>query len=137
MYRYFAYTTVDVTQTNVRTKTQEDDWCVHRNQQRNLDTFVQALGLRSQPLNVQVDCIVGRPTKFGLGSNLPEVATIWEISFDIEHDQVFGQDCELALKDLNYVPIINGLEETEPAFPPVFQSTGTFKNVHIFFAKNQ
>lgn len=125
------YTTVDITQTNVRIKSNIDDWSLQRNQQRNLDTVIQTLGLRSQPVNIRVRQLVKNPHAFGLGSNLPEECNIWEMEFDIEHDSALGENCEVALKDLNYVPLINGLNETQPAFPPVFQTTGTFKNINI------
>ncbi len=133
LYSHILYTTVDITQTNVRIKTDINDWSLQRNQQRNLDTLIQTIGLRSQPVNIRVNQITGKPHVFDLGKNLPELANIWIMDFDIEHDGAFGKNCELVLKDLNYVPIINCLTETEPAFPPVFQSTGTFKNVHIIF----
>lgn len=133
LYRHILYTTVDITQTNIRIKTDIDDWSLQRNQQRNLDTLIQTLGLRSQPINIYVKKIQDNPAKFELGSNLSELSNIWLMEFDIEHYKAFGENCELALKDLNYVPIINGLTETEPAFPPVFQTVGTFKNVSIIF----
>jgi hypothetical protein len=134
IYRYVAYTTVDVTQTNVKTKSNDDDWNLQRNQQRNLDTLIQTLALRSQPVNIEVMCFEAVPTSVGLGPNLPEVAKIWQVTFDVEHFEAFGKNCELALKDLNYVPIINGLTETVPAFPMVFQTVGTFKNIHVAWA---
>lgn len=135
IYKHFVHTTVDVTQTDVRTKCDDDDWSLHRNQQRNLDTLIQTLGLRSQPINIDVRYFEGHPADYGLGKNLAEWGRIWEVQFDIEHHGAYGTDCELAMQDLNYVPIINGLTETEPSFPPVFQTQGTFKNVHIFFSQ--
>lgn len=133
LYRHILYTTVDITQTNVRIKSNVDDWSLQRNQQRNLDTLIQTLGLRSQPVNIHVKKVVALPAHFDLGTNLSELSNVWVMEFDIEHYKAFGENCELALKDLNYVPIINGLTETTPAFPPVFQTTGTFKNVNIIF----
>ena len=132
LHRHVLFTTVDITQTNVRIKSNIDDWSLQRNQQRNLDTIIQTLGLRSQPINVRVTQFSKKdPHLFLLGSNLPEECNIWQMEFDIEHENAFGENCEVALKDLNYVPLINGLNETQPAFPPVFQTTGTFKNINI------
>jgi hypothetical protein len=131
LHRYILFTTVDITQTNVKIKSNIDDWGLQRNQQRNLDTVVQTLGLRSQPINIHVTQFFRNPRLFDLGSNLPEECNIWQMEFDIEHEDAFGENCEVALKDLNYVPLINGLTETQPAFPPVFQTTGTFKNINI------
>ena len=132
-YRHYLHTTVDITPTNVRIKNNSDDWSLQRNQQRNYDTVVQTLSLRSQPINVKVIKLLDAPCLYGLGNNLPELINIWEMTFDIEHDAAYGQNCELALNDLNYVPIINGLTETAPSFPPVFQSSGTFKNINLIF----
>lgn len=131
LHRHILYTTVDITHTNVKIKTAIDDWSLQRNQQRNYDTLVQTLGLRSQPINIHVRQFNGNPHNFYLGKNLPEICNIWEMEFDIEHEDALGENCEVALKDLNYVPLINGLNETQPAFPPVFQTTGTFKNINI------
>ncbi len=134
LYRYLLWTTVDITQTNVKIKSNIDDWNLQRNQQRNLDTLIQTIGLRSQPNNIYVTLYENnKPARYGLGKNLPEFANIWGMDFVVEHEGAFGKDCELLLKDLNYVPIINGLTETQPSFPPVFQTTGTFKNVSIMF----
>lgn len=134
LHRHILFTTVDITQTNVRIKSNIEDWGTQRNQQRNLDTIIQTLGLRSQPINIHVIQLTKKnPINFGLGKNLPETCSIWQMEFDIEHEDAFGKNCEAALKDLNYVPLINGLHETEPAFPPVFQTVGTFKNVSIIF----
>ncbi len=134
LYRHLLWTTVDITQTNVKIKTSIDDWSLQRNQQRNLDTLIQTIGLRSQPNNIYVKKLFEEhPTEYLLGLNLPEICDLWRMEFDVEHDGAFGKDCELLLKDLNYIPIINGLTETQPAFPPVFQTTGTFKNVSIIF----
>ncbi len=131
LYRHLLWTTVDITRTNVRIKTDIQDWSLQRNQQRNFDTLIQTLGLRSQPLNISVKQFSHSPLEYGLGKNLPEIANIWEMEFDIEHKDAFGKNCEIVLEDLHYVPIINGLNESEPAFPPVFQTKGTFKNIKI------
>jgi len=132
LHRHILFTTVDITQTNVRIKTNIDDWSLQRNQQRNLDTLIQTLGLRSQPVNIHVIHLTNQnPINFGLGKNLPEICSVWQMEFDIEHENAFGENCEVALKDLNYVPVINGLTETESSSPPVFQTTGTFKNINI------
>ena len=47
-------TTVDMTPTGVRRKSDDPDWLLKRNQQRNYDTLMQVLGLRCQPLDVEI-----------------------------------------------------------------------------------
>jgi len=48
--RIMITTTIDITPTGVRNKSDDPDWLLKRNQQRNYDTLVQVIGLRTQPL---------------------------------------------------------------------------------------
>lgn len=129
---YVIYTTVDVTSTGVRTKNNNNDWNLQRNQQRNLDTLIQTISLRAQPINLKVKKLENQDTEsYNFGRTTPLYSNLWKITFDIEHAEALGKDGELLLQDLDYVPIINGLTETEPSFPPVFQTKGNFKNISI------
>lgn len=129
---YVIYTTVDITPTGVRTKNNSNDWNLQRNQQRNLDTLIQTISLRAQPLNLKVKKLENYDTEsYNFGITIPLYSNLWKIVFDIEHSDALGTNGELLLQDLDYVPIINGLTETEPSFPPVFQTRGNFKNISI------
>ena len=54
-----------------------NDWTVARNQQRNLETVMQIVGLRSQPNNIK---------------QINDVNGIWSFSFDVETPGVFSSN---------------------------------------------
>ena len=122
MESYRLYTLVDITQTNVSRGSGED---LKRDQQRNFQSLVQALSLRTQPLNISTpirladgnDCIsLISGDSYEFGSMYEGTHTVWSVDFSIEFDNLFddnrGNSVGLLLDDLNEVPIINGLEET-------------------------
>ena len=98
--------------------TSEADWHRSRNQQRNWETLMQIIGLRTQPLNIT------RP-KHQNG--------VWEFEFDNENENAFGQgsnaDSFVGLKgDCEGVPMIVNLNE-EPGIKPMLIATGAEQNI--------
>jgi hypothetical protein len=61
MESYRLYTLVDITQTNVSRGPGND---LKRDQQRNFQTLIQTLGLRTQPLNVTQPIMFQKGTIF-------------------------------------------------------------------------
>ena len=116
-------TTVDITPTGVRRKSDDPDWLLKRNQQRNYDTLMQVLGLRCQPLDVEIQVMQEL-----LELNFEKV---WIIKFKVERDDVLGKEGELFLDDVEGVPIVPALTETTPSFPPQFITRGPLKNIGI------
>ena len=116
-------TTVDMTPTGVRRKSDDPDWLLKRNQQRNYDTLMQVLGLRCQPLDVEIQVMQEL-----LELNFEKV---WIIKFKVERDDVLGKEGELFLDDVEGVPIVPALTETTPSFPPQFITRGPLKNIGI------
>ena len=55
MFHYSAYTLVDITNTNVN---QYKDQIMQSNQQQNMNTLVQSIGLRSQPIDPEVSILM-------------------------------------------------------------------------------
>lgn len=111
MKTHYLYTTVDVTPSGVRNKTSSDDWMMKRNQQRNFDTLVQVISLRSQPLNIEVVEVVTPDDTVQL--ELPDdITKIWRFRFDTDREGVFGDEYMSLLDDLNGVPYVPGLTET-------------------------
>ena len=127
---YKIATTVDITQTRVRHKTDEPDWYVKRNQQRNFDTVMQVLGLRCQPMFMDLDIY-----PMGLipwhDDQLPKV---WVLTIEVDRTDVLGPMGELFLEDVKGVPIMTGLTETTPSFPQQFIVSGPLKNIMIYSA---
>jgi len=56
----------------------------------------------------------------------------WHLEFTVDRSDVLGAKGELFLKDIDGVPIVPGLTETIPSFPPQFIIRGPFKNIDIF-----
>lgn len=115
-----CYTLVDITYTNFvrRPKTEQETF--QRNQQRNYETFIQLISLRSQPL------IVKSPTKisnvdiddYQFGEYyMPSVFKydVWTFQFDSEHIDSYGSlstPVGSLIDDFNSVPVIDNLSET-------------------------
>ena len=131
-------TLIDITETNIIRGNSKE-----RDQQRNWETVLQVLGLKTQPIiiegSVKVEDIdfrthVGSQTFFGdfyLNFSYPQ--SFWGVGFTSEHDDVY--QIEQLYKDFDTVPIILGLDETAKFMLPIFHSYGTLKNIHIFDSK--
>lgn len=132
--RHFTgFTLVDITRTGVTHNRPEVEH--QRDQQRNWETVIQCLGLRTQPM----DILGPRVTEFYVDSDtFGEMyigkQKVWCWTFTIEKEGIWqsGDDpLALLLKDFNEVPIIQGLDETAKFILPIFYTSGAIKN--IFF----
>lgn len=100
-------TRFDITQTNTTGRFRPDqvpyrdavnnvikdlsDWNHSRNQQRNLETVIQTLTLRSQISDVTTPI---------------EKQGIWSFDFTVDTPSAYGDDLEILLNDLHGVPMI-------------------------------
>jgi hypothetical protein len=137
---YFScYTLVDITATGVsRVASNSANQLLRkqRNQQRNAETLVQAIGIRAQPIYLEPAVITEISSyddwTFGSGYKLP--ARVWLFVFGVEHANVYDlEQKKLAglVQDINNIPIITGLDETVKFSVPVFSTTGDQKNIHF------
>jgi hypothetical protein len=129
MQHFIVTTTIDITPTGVRRKTDDTDWFIKRNQQRNYDTLLQVISLRCQPLDVDVNTI--DLTRFD-----EDMKKHWILTFSTDRQDVLGYNGHLFLEDIHGVPIVPNLTETDPSFPPQFMSRGNFKNIDITIVNN-
>ena len=91
-----------------------ETWSISRNEQRNWETFVQAISLRAQPI------MTTNPTK-----STQDSETIWTFEFGVETADVYadGNDPVALLKQvLHNVPIITGLNETADITVPMIDT---------------
>ena len=108
MHYYSAYTLVDITNTNVN---QSRELIVQSDQQQNLNTLVQTIGLRSQPMHSKVELDMAQDiANLGFGKQYQGLHTVWKMQFSIEHSGVFS--LKDLLDDCNGIPIYTELEET-------------------------
>jgi hypothetical protein len=131
---FSGYTLIDVTNTGVfRPST---DLIVERNQQRNWETVMQTVGLRTQlidvisPKNPKTVSLAGHE----FGSYYRDSQRCWKFMFFVEHPDVFGpveDPTRFLEQDFNEVPVITGLTETAALPDPVFYTTGILKNLYF------
>jgi hypothetical protein len=119
-------TLIDITNTGV-TKGQSDA----RDQQRNWESVVQLLSLKTQPI------IIRGPTCFeneelenlNFGEFYQGHHKVWAFQFRGERDDFYT--FEQLEEDFDLVPIILGLDETARFMLPIFHTSGTLKNIYF------
>ena len=134
LYFFQGFTLVDITATGVIRSQDLDN--AERNRQRNWETLLQCIGLRTQPQNIQEpvtsmfeDIGIAEFGDFYTGSQ-----KIWTWSWTVEREGVYDLvNAPLAglLQDLEQVPIVTGLTETARFMLPIFYPYGTIKNIYI------
>ena len=124
-------TLIDVTSTGVGRPHQGTQ--LQLNQERNWITLNQCIAIRSlieynnEPIMETVD-IKG----LGFGSNYKGKHQVWTFRFETDRPEVFGNNCELLVEDLDQVPVIKKLTETINIDMAVFDTKNTnFKNTII------
>ena len=119
-------TLIDITETGV-TKGESQQ----RDQQRNWETVLQLLGLKTQPLIIKHPvCWLNEDLKFlNFGEFYEGVHTVWAFQFKGERDDFYTLD-QLE-EDFDAVPITLGLDETARFMLPVFHTRGTLKNIYF------
>lgn len=126
-----GFTLVDITRTGVTHNRLENEY--QRNQQRNWETVIQCMGIRTQPLDIQgpkcIEMFVDEDT-FGEMYQGRQRVWCWTFTADRTGTWLDGSN-ELAFlnKDFNEVPIIQGLDETARFILPIFYTKGAIKNV--------
>jgi len=138
LYVYQVYTLVDITKTGVTTYSKEKE--KQRNQQRNWETVMQILGLRSQLLDVNYLGSVEEDVKdYSFGVNYKGIHKIWRFEFTIEHADLYTIDLDRygALKnDFRIAPIILNLDETATPTAGMFYPSGVDKNIYFINKKH-
>ena len=116
---FTAYTLVDISNTQ---ETKHDRNKLQFFQQQNLNTLVQTIGLRSQPLDIGVQAIMTQDiVDYGFGKQYQGLHTVWKMQFSIEHSEVLS-DLSQLLNDCNGIPIYTGLEETAEISSKCFET---------------
>ena len=100
-----------------------DDWNFSRNQQRNWETILQVVSLKTQALDITNPVIMTREDK-----------KVWQFSFGIEHEDIYNDGTDklgLLKQEVHGVPMIIGLNETysEGFLMPYLLATGENQNI--------
>jgi len=129
---FAGYTLVDVTATGVIRGVNGD---LNRDQQRNWETVLQCIGLRTQPHHIQPpELIIGPSEAFEFGEFYQGEQHVWAWTWAIENTGVYEMNNDPIgglHKDFEQVPIIVGLEETAKFMLPIFYPYGAIKNIYF------
>jgi hypothetical protein len=111
-----------------------------RDQQRNLETVLQLLGLKTQAyiLEGPIDITDVNLKNYNPDSNIfgefyreqDQLHNVWALKFMSEHSDIYS--IEQLYNDFDQVSVILGLKETAKFLLPLFHSHGTLKNIHFF-----
>jgi hypothetical protein len=130
IYKHQGYTLVDITKTDITQYTPE--LAKMRNKHRNWETVVQVLGLRTQILNIrQFKTVNAEVALFEFGSAYTGKQRVWSFEFDVEFENLYGQDHTILVKDFAQTPIIVDLDETAKFADPLFYTLGEHKNIYF------
>lgn len=129
---YVGLSLVDISATGVTRHRADQEY--QRNQQRNWETVIQAMSLRTQPLMITEPEIIEENLDdvHWFGDMYTGRHKVWVWQFAVEHEDVFklGDDpIGALLKDFEQVPVITGLDETAHFMLPMFYPYGAIKNI--------
>ena len=138
IYRHRGYTLIDITKTDVTKFTPELERM--RNKQRNWETVVQILGLRTQIMRInQLKTETKDLSQHQFGSDYRDKQRVWTFEFEVEFENLYlnDQDPYSILKnDFVQSPIILGLDETAKPPMPLFYTDGACKNIYFISVPN-
>jgi hypothetical protein len=128
---YRMFTLVDITKTGQT----RGDGTLERDQQRNFETVVQAIGTITQPYETNSPIVTHAHTEWlEFGEYFQGEHKVWVWQFAVEHTDIFtiGTNPVGRLSELfDQIPIICGLDETARFMLPIFYPYGAIKNVYF------
>ena len=133
-------TLVDITPTGViRSNNNDYSLQLKRNQQRNFETVLQVLSLRTQPHILKWPCSMHKFSANKIKQFFGETFhdkdhNVWTFYFTADHPDSYNTsagELEGLKRDFEQVPIITGLTETANFMLPIFYPHGSIKNIHI------
>jgi hypothetical protein len=131
-----GYSLVDITPTGITRSNDPDS--MERNQQRNWETVLQCMSLRTQPLNISRPTIIDTneldvSELFEFGDMYSGPQKVWVWSWAVEREGIYDTDKPLGglHKDFEQVPIVTYLSETARFMLPIFYPYGSIKNVYF------
>ena len=135
MNTFTCYTLVDITQTGViRDRAGQE---LERNQQRNWETVLQCISLRSQPMHIQQlpgPIESADMDSYDFGEMFTGEQKVWAFNFTVEHPGVFARENDQLYylhESFNEVPVVTYLTESARFLLPVFYTSGPIKNIYF------
>ena len=138
IHRHRGYSLIDITKTDVTKYTPELERM--RNKQRNWETVMQVLGLRTQIMGVkQLATDSVDLTRYKFGKNYSGRHRVWTFEFEVEFQNLYLKDFDpygVLKYDFSHAPIILGLDETAQPPMPLFYTDGASKNIYFISISN-
>ena len=138
LHRHRGFTLVDVTKTDVTKYTPELERM--RNKQRNWETVVQVLGLRSQIMGIrQLKTETVDLSGYHFGDSYIGKHRIWTFEFEVEFENLYLLEHDpygILKNDFSHTPITLDLDETAQPPMPLFYTNGTNKNIYFIAVGN-
>jgi hypothetical protein len=133
IYFYQGQTLIDITNTGVTKYSPDVE--KQRNQQRNWETVVQLLGLRSQIISLeQFAPNVVDIGSYNFGSKYSKRHKVWQFRFGVEFKDLYQLDNDpvgILVTDFMQIPVVMGLDETIELDQGLFYTSGENKNIHF------
>ena len=132
LHLYQGYTLIDITPTGQTVHS--IDQAIERNQQRNWETALQILSLRTQPNIIKTDIVVDDVKNYQFGITYTGVHKIWTFIVGVEYRDIYTKGPDifgLLRSDFKLTPIITGLTETAEFLQPIFVTSGTDNNIYF------
>lgn len=132
--QFFAgFSLVDITPTGVTRSTDPDS--LERNQQRNWETVLQCMNLRTQPHHIQAPMVATVDLEaFDFGDMYTGSHRVWQWLWAVEKEEVYdlpNKPLGGLQQDFEQVPIITYLTETARFMLPIFYPYGSIKNIYF------
>ena len=135
---YSIYTLIDVTDSNISSpKINAKKFY----QSQNLNTFMQVIGLRTQPIISSVTKLESQNmAEYNFGNDYTGTHTIWLMKFVSETEGEWNKDdieTALLVEDFNFVPIHDNLDETATIDGDIINTDNEDKlNTYFSFSEN-
>jgi hypothetical protein len=128
-----GYSLIDITATGVVRSADPD--AVERHQQRNWETVIQCMSLRTQPQHIQPPSVIeSELNRLSFGDFYHDTQQVWTWQWAVEGAGVYdlpGKPLGGLQQDFEQVPIVTGLTETARFMLPIFYPYGTIKNIYF------
>lgn len=135
---YTIYTLIDITDSNVSSpKINEKKFY----QSQNLNTFMQVIGLRTQPIISSIVKLETQDTAtYNFGTGFTGNQNVWVLKFVSDTDRAWynnGSFTSLLLQDFNLIPIHDQLDETVTIDGDIINTISADKlNTYFSFSEN-
>jgi hypothetical protein len=134
---YIVYTLIDITDSGVVSPKISDKGYF---QAQNLNTFIQSISLRSQPVLSSVTFLDAQDlSNYNFGSNYSGIQDVWVLKFASETADAWKKDSNnvyMLEQDFDKMPIHTILDETANINPEIIDTTSNNKNTYFNYRQN-